>query len=331
MKLSTMKVLLVRLSSMGDLIHTLPAITDLSRYRPDIELHWLCEKSFADIARLHPFIKHIHMLEWRKWRTKLFQSDTWRALGSLKTDLRQAHYQQVVDSQGLIKSAVFAKWACAPIGGLDWHSAREPLASCFYANKFAVKKGEDAVWRNRQLFAQMFDYQADGAPDFGAVMPENASGSLKHLPEQYYVALHATSRDGKLWAFGHWLKFLNKLYESDGLPIMLPWGNLAEKQRAEQMADALPFVRVCAPLTLLQLADLLAKSRAVVGVDTGLLHLANAVNCPLVGIYTDSDPMKTGVQSSDWAKSVGGVGQMPSVNEVFDLLEICLKNKFQAD
>lgn len=323
------KYLLVRLSSMGDLIHTLPAITDLSRHRPEVDLHWLCEAAFADIARLHPFVKQVHMMRWRSWRKKLFQAATWREINQLKNNLQSNYFNQVIDSQGLIKSAVFAKMVGSPILGLDKHSAREPFAAHFYQQGFAVQKGKDAVWRNRQLFAQIFDYQIEGAPDFGVRIPPEVSDSLK-LPASYYVALHATSRDSKLWLMDNWLNLFKQIQKQDPIPILLTWGNETERQRAEKMAGALPFVQVCSKFNLLQATFLLQNAKAVVGVDTGLLHLANAVNVPLVGIYTDSDPVKTGVQPSDWARHIGGVGQMPNVAEVFDLLEQCLKNKIQA-
>lgn len=311
-----MKLLLVRLSSMGDLIHTLPAITDLSRHRPDIELHWLCETAFADIARLHPFVRQVNTMSWRQWRKHLLQAHTWRELAQLKHQLEHAHYDQVLDSQGLLKSALFARWGKASITGLDKHSAREPLASYFYQQRIAVAKGQDAVWRNRQLFAQAFAYTVEGSADFGVRIADDVA--LPELPSQYHVALHATSRDSKLWAVDNWLGLLRELHQQDGLPVLLPWGNDRERERAETIAHALPFAQVCPKLNLLQASAVLARARAVVGVDTGLLHLANAVNCVTVGIYTDSDPVKTGVQPSDWAINLGGVGQSPSVAEVLE-------------
>lgn len=322
-----MKILLVRLSSMGDLIHTLPAISDLAQHRPDVELHWLCERGFADIARLHPFVKQVHSMSWRAWRKQLFQAATWQEIRQLKHDLAAQHFDFVLDSQGLLKSAAFAKLANAPVWGLDAASARESLAARFYGKTFAVKKGEDAVWRNRQLFAQAFGYEMTGAPDFGVRVPNDFSGSLKDLPAQYYVALHATSRDSKLWAVENWLALLGQIHTNDPLPILLPWGNDTEKQRAEYLAQRLPFAVVCPKLSLLQAAQLLAGAKAVVGVDTGLLHLANAVNRPLVGIYTDSAPVKTGVQSSKISMNLGGIQQNPSVQEVFDTLQTCLNHQ----
>lgn len=314
-----MKTLLVRMSSMGDLIHTLPAVDDLSRMRPDVELHWLCEAGFADIARLHPFVCEVHIVRWRQWRKELLQADTWRALGGLRGGLRSAHFDCVLDSQGLFKSALFSRVVGAPVWGLDSGSAREGGAAAFYQRSFAVAKGLDAVLRNRMLFAQAFSYEMPEEMRFGVVVPE--AGFLPNLPERYYVALHATSRDSKLWRQDYWLDLMRRLYESDGGITYLPWGNEMERLRAQQMAEQLPYAQVCDRLTLLQAAYLLRGAQGVVGVDTGLLHLANALDKPLVGIYTDTDPKKTGVQTSARAENVGGEGLMPEVDEVFNLLK----------
>lgn len=137
-----MKVLLVRLSSMGDLIHTLPAIEDLARLRPDVELHWLCEAGFADIARLHPFVKRVHTLRWRQWRKQLGKTATWQAMASLRRDLQHERYDWVLDSQGLIKSAAFAKMAHAPVKGLNSRSAREGRLHGFISNRLRCKRGK---------------------------------------------------------------------------------------------------------------------------------------------------------------------------------------------
>lgn len=319
-----MKILLVRLSSMGDLIHTLPALSDLRQYRPDIELDWLTEAAFADIARLHPSVRVVKTLRWRQWRKTPFQAAVRRELATLRRDLQAERYDWVLDAQGLLKSAAFARFAGAPVYGLDGSSAREPLAALFYARRFAVEKGRDAVWRNRQLLAQAFGYTPDDAADFGVVLPETAA--VADLSSDYAVALHASSRDSKLWPQNHWRDCLKRLHEHYGWTIYLPWGSETERTRAEQLAQDLPFVRVCPRMDLLQAAALLRGAQAVLGVDTGLLHLADAVGAPLVGIYTDSDPAKTGVQPSPRAVSLGGIGQIPSVDEVMQALAI----SFQA-
>ena len=320
-----MKTLLVRLSSMGDLIHTLPAIEDLARMRPEVELHWLCEAGFADIARLHPFVKHVHVMKWRQWRKQLTQIETWREINGLKKSLLRNHFDDVLDSQGLLKSALFAKAANAPIHGLDSYSARERWASLFYDKTYPIPKGKSAVWRNRALFAQVFGYRMPSEQHFGLVVPE--AGRLNDLPPRYYVALHATSRDSKLWPQQHWLELLQKLHAASNAPVYLPWGNEAEKARADSIAAALPFARVCEKMNLLQAAYLLKHAEGVAGVDTGLLHLANALDVPVVGIYTDTDPAKTGVQVSAWAQNLGNAGKIPAAETVYQVLLECIEAK----
>ncbi|UOO81961.1 lipopolysaccharide heptosyltransferase I [Uruburuella testudinis] len=323
-----MKILLVRLSSMGDLIHTLPAVDDLSRMRPDIELHWLCEAGFADIARLHPFVKRVHLMHGRKWRKQLTQTATWREIGRLKSDLQQQNFDNVLDSQGLIKSALFAKAANAPVQGLDFYSARERWAALLYNKVYPVPKGRNAVWRNRALFAQAFTYRMPSEQRFGLSVPP--AGRLENLPPHYYVALHATSRDSKLWPLDYWLDLLQKLHQREHAPVYLPWGSLQERERAESIAAKLPFARVCEKMNLLQAAYLLAHATGVAGVDTGLLHLANALDVPVVGIYTDTDPAKTGVQISAWSQNLGNAGQIPLPERVYEALSDCIAAKDEA-
>ncbi len=323
-----MKTLLVRLSSMGDLIHTLPAVEDLSCMRPEVELHWLCEAGFADIARLHPFVKQVHVMKWRQWRKQLTQAATWREIGSLRQSLLRSRFDNVLDSQGLLKSALFAKAANAPIHGLDFYSARERWAALLYNKTYPVAKGKNAVWRNRALFAQAFGYRIPSEQHFGLVVPE--AGRLNDLPEKYYVALHATSRDSKLWPQQHWLDLLCRLNAHSGATVYLPWGSEAEKKRADSMAAELPFARVCEKMNLLQAAYLLKHAEGVAGVDTGLLHLANALDTPVVGIYTDTDPAKTGVQISPWSQNLGNAGKIPAAETVYRVLLECIEAKRQA-
>nr|WP_255758759.1 lipopolysaccharide heptosyltransferase I [Neisseria lisongii] len=318
------KILLVRLSSMGDLIHTLPAVSDLAAAYPDVELHWLCEAGFADIAKLHPFVKKIHVMKWRYWRKHLTQKAVWQEIGRLKNDLQAEQFDFVLDSQGLVKSAAFAKMAAAPVKGLDWQSAREPLASLLYQNKFAVEVGRNAVWRNRKLFAQVFDYAVPETLTFGLRVPP-----CEHISadKPYYVFLHATSAERKLWPVEYWRELLADLTHHQDCAVYLPWGNESERQRAQEIAAGFAKAAVCDKMNLIEAAQLLKGAQGVAGVDTGLLHLANALDCPLVGIYTDTDPHKTGIQPSAWAKNLGNIGSVPSVQEVYAGLAACVAAK----
>ena len=314
-----MKILLVRMSSMGDLVHTLPAIEDLANARSDIELHWLCEESFADIALLHPFVKQIHTLKWRAWRKKIVSRETIAAIGNLKKNLSSQHFDFVLDSQGLIKSAAFAKFAHSPIYGLDKHSAREPFANHFYTQKYFVERHRNAVWRNRKLFSQVFGYNFDeNSVAFGARLPETFL-LPQHIqtPPAYHIALTATSADKKLWAEENWRTLFMLMHQKDSVPILLPFGNQAEEERANRIANGLPFVKICPKMTLLQAAAVLSNAQSIIGVDTGLLHLANAFNRPTIGIYTATDPTKTGVIESQTAQNIGNINITPTTEEVF--------------
>ncbi|WP_366515126.1 lipopolysaccharide heptosyltransferase I [Paludibacterium sp.] len=312
-----MKVLIVRTSSMGDLIHTWPAITELVKHYPNLNLSWLAEENFADIATLHPAVNTVIPLAWRRWRQHILSPGTWHEIRQMKQQLRAEHWDVVIDSQGLLKSAIPARMAGGPIAGFDWRSSREPLASLLYSKTYRVERRQSAVARNRQLFAQAFGYSVDGEAKFGITPGERADW----LPADGYVMLlHATSRASKEWPESHWIDLARRLYADHGLTAVFPWGNEKERQRAMRLAGALSHAMVAPRMTLIEAASALGHAKAVVGVDTGLSHLANALDVPQVAIYTDTDPQLTGVCETSCAVNIGGIGQMPSVDAVLAAL-----------
>jgi heptosyltransferase-1 len=222
-----------------------------------------------------------------------------------------------VDSQGLLKSAWFARYPQATIAGFDKNSIREPLASHFYQQVYPVKRGEDAIWRNRALLSQVFGYTISSEVSFGGQVPESVD--KVDMPKQYHVALHATSKDEKLWPEDKWHALFELMYKKTQEPIYLPWGNETELARAKRLQQGHDFVHICPRYSLLQAALLLQNAQSVVGVDTGLLHLANAFDQVIVGIYLDSNPALTGVQTSTWAQNIGNKNENPSIEAVFIL------------
>ena len=311
------KILLVRTSSMGDLVHTLPAVTDLARHFPHWRIDWLAEEAFAEIARLHPAVDKVWACAVRRWRKRLYMPAVWQEISHLRQQLATEHYQVVVDAQGLLKSAVLGRWAAGDVMvGFDRNSIREPVASYFYQKGYPVSRGLGAVLRNRMLLARAFGYQIDeNKVDFGL-----AALQLPSVPElsttPYCVALTATSRPSKEWPETHWLTLAESLYHQYGWRCVLPWGNEKERERAERLAQQMPAAFVPPRLSLTEAAALLSHAACVVGVDTGLSHLANALDKPLVALYTDTDPAKTGVIPSLRARNLGGVGQLPTPHEV---------------
>jgi len=305
------RILLVKTSSMGDVLHNLPVVTDIRRHYPGAEIDWVVEENFAALPALHPGVKQILTVAIRRWRKSWWASR--KEIKAMCSRLSARHYDLVLDTQGLLKSALIARCAGAAKCGFDWNSAREPLASLFYNRTFPVPRQQHAVERNRQLAAQALGYALDGPADYGLKAPELA---LPWAPPQpYAVFLHATSRDDKLWAEPNWVA-LGAQFSQAGMRIVLPWGNEAERTRAERLCGAIPGTVRAPRLKLDEAAALLGRARAAVGVDTGLSHLAAALGVPTVGLYTATDPGLTGLHAGARAVNLGGKATSPAVAEV---------------
>lgn len=304
-----MRILIVKTSSLGDVIHNLPVVSDIRRHFPDAAVDWCVEENFAAIPRLHPGVVGIVPLAIRRWRKALFSAATWREIGAFRSALQAKAYDAVIDTQGLLKSAVVARRARGPLAGYAADSAREPVAARFYDRRFSVATDAHAVVRNRRLVAAALGYAVDDAPDYGIAA---APADFPWLPAQPYVVfLTATSRDDKLWPESHWLE-LGRQLNALGYAAVLPGGSAVERGRAARLAAAIPGAVAAPPLSIPQLAALLAGSRAAVGVDTGLTHLAVALKIPTVALYTATDPGLTGVLGAGFHRNLGGKAQVPA-------------------
>ena len=312
-----MRILIVKTSSLGDVIHNLPVVSDIRQHFPDAVIDWCVEESFAAIPRLHPAVAEIVPVAIRRWRKALWQASTWREIGAMRRRLRAGAYDLVIDTQGLVKSALVARQAAAPIAGYAAGSAREPGASRFYDRYFIVSRTAHAVVRNRLLVAAALGYEIDGEPDYGIAV---APADFDWLPKApYAVFLTATSRDDKLWPEAHWLALGQKLH-AQGIAAVLPGGSAVERERAARLAGAIPGAVAAPPLSIPQLAALLAGGKAAIGVDTGLTHLAVALNIPTVALYTATDPGLTGVLGAGFHRNLGGKAQIPPMQDVLDEL-----------
>ncbi|MEZ2329151.1 lipopolysaccharide heptosyltransferase I [Mesorhizobium sp. RCC_202] len=286
-----MKVLIVKTSSMGDVIHTFPAVEDALRNRPDVTFDWCVEETFAGIVALHPAIRTIHKVAIRRWRKQLFDSGTWREMAGLRRALRASRYDLVIDAQGLLKSALVAVQAGAPIAGLDRASAREPSATLFYRRKYAVPRDLHAIERTRRLFGLALDYQPDLAVLGSGIVPP--AGGLSNVEGKTAFLLHGTSREDKKWPVEGWIETARLLAARQFTPVVT-WSNEAEKNVAEAIVGAVPQAVLVPKSQLSEIAAILGRSALVIGADTGLTHLASAFGLPTVAIFLATEPGLTG-------------------------------------
>lgn len=312
------RILIVKTTSMGDVIHALPVIQDILLHFPQAQIDWLVEENFAEIPRLHPHVHQVFTVAVRRWRKQLLHCQTWREISVVKRGLAAQSYDVVIDAQGLVKSAWMARWAHGPRHGYDAQSIREPLASRFYQHRYAISYQQHAVTRMRTLVAQSVGYAAPQAlPDYGL---RGSQSLVMALPESlppstpFWLALHATSRDSKLWPEAYWVA-LGRHYSVAGLTMLMPWASAAEKARAERIAAQVPQAQVLPRLGLQPLATVMRHAQFAVGVDTGLSHLAAALDVPVVALYTDTNPALTGVAGGRHVAAVnlGGKQQVPDL------------------
>ncbi|ESY64849.1 MULTISPECIES: lipopolysaccharide heptosyltransferase I [Mesorhizobium] len=286
-----MKVLIVKTSSMGDVIHTFPAVEDASLARPDVSFDWCVEEAFAGIVALHPAIGRIHTVAIRRWRKALLDGATWREAAALRRTLRECRYDLVIDAQGLLKSALVARQAGAPIAGFNRSSSREPSATLFYDVTYGVPRNLHAIERTRRLFGQALGYQPDLSTLNSGIVPPPVTPA--NIGANTAFLLHGTSREDKKWPPGDWIGTARLLVERGMAPVTT-WSNEREKAVAEAIARAVPSTVVLPKSPLADIAAILGRSTLVIGADTGLTHLASAFGLPTVAVFLATEPGLTG-------------------------------------
>jgi heptosyltransferase I len=310
------EILFIKTSSLGDVIHHFPALTEAQIRLPAARFSWVVEEAFAPLVRLHPAVSEVVPVALRRWRRGLLKPSTWREVAKFAATLRRRRYDEIVDAQGLLfKSALIVRLARGRRHGYDAASIRERAAAWLYDVQHAIARDRHAIARNRMLTALALGYAPDGAPDFG--LERSSLAGAAQAP--YGILLHATARPEKEWSESQWIA-LGRTLQARG-PLVLPWGNEAERMRSTRIAAALASADVPSRRPLDAMARLIAGASFVVGVDTGLLHLAAALGVPLVAIFAGSEPGLTGPMGRGPIAVVGGMGQIPSASEASSALE----------
>ena len=306
------QALVIRPSSLGDIVHALPIVHDLKRHRPGIEIDWVAEEQFTSLVALNRGVRRVIPLALRRWRRSMVVRNTWREFAAFRRELKLVPYDVVIDLQEQLKGALVAWLARGPAHGPDRASIREPVATAMYRHTHRIDPRQHLIDRCRQLAGKALGYEPSGEPRFDLAPPPEPS------PQEspFAVCLHATSRTDKLWPESHWHALIGGLARA-GLRVLLVSGNDEEAKRSIRLAEGNSAATVLSRRELPALAALLARADLVCGVDTGLTHLAAALGTPTIAIFIATDPRLAGVErASKRARDVGGVGIVPAPDEI---------------
>jgi heptosyltransferase-1 len=314
-----LNILLVRVSSLGDVLHNLPMVADILRRHPDANIDWVVEEGYVSLVRLNPQVRKIIPFALRRWRKSLGQAATRAEIRAFFKTLREQQYDYVFDTQGLLKTGIIMGAARLKPGGSkvglangSEGSGYEGISRWFHTRSIALDPRTHAVARGRLVAAAALGYSADTAPDFGLPGPDSSKRPA-WMPEQdYAVFFHGTAREAKKWAPDNWVALGQALAP---MAVLLAWGSAFEKAEAEALAARLPNARVLPRLSMDEAVTLARNAALAVGVDTGLTHIAAAFLRPTVELYCDSPKWKTEGNWSSCIVNLGDKGAPPTADD----------------
>ena len=330
------KILLVKLSSLGDVLHNLPIVWDLRARLPEAQIDWVVEEGYVHL--LTPLlskdgfkgIDRIVPFGLRRWKKNLLKLSTWKQFFHFKKELQEVSYDIIIETQGLLKSAIVCSLAkkssgvvIAGLANATEFSGYEPIARSFYNQSVQVPRQCHAVDRSRWVMCSALDWlllERSNAPQF---YPDKYIQSLKlpvkpisaRLVAPYALCFHSTAREAKRWPNSHWVA-LGKELAGRGYQVVLPWGSSAEQAISKEIASQIPNALVPPAFSIEDAFSVIAGAVLTVGVDTGLTHLAAVLNKPTVEIYCDSPLWKTERYWSSNIRNVGDISNPPTVAEV---------------
>ncbi|MFN8770376.1 MAG: lipopolysaccharide heptosyltransferase I [Neisseriaceae bacterium] len=320
------KILIIRLSSIGDIIHTFPMVYDIKNNIKDVCIDWVVDESFKDLLKYNKNVNNVITVPFRKWKKNkiklIYNFRNWYK------QLENKEYDFIIDSQGLIKSAILTRYFNGNVYGYDCSSAREKLASFLYKNKIKISKNVLATTKNRLLCQKIFNYNINLQHiDFG-IEEYFKEENIKIVDYEYVIFFHAASKDEKKYPIENWINVANHILQNSKLKIILPYGNKKEKQESFEIKNKINSDRVIVPEKIYSFSEiyfLIYGASFIIGVDTGLIHLSNALNKKTIALYTNTDSKKTGIIETDISKNLGGIQLIPDYKEINLLFDKIMK------
>ncbi|RXZ33771.1 lipopolysaccharide heptosyltransferase I [Oxalobacteraceae bacterium CAVE-383] len=319
-----MNILIVRVSSLGDVVHNMPLLADVHRHFPDAQIDWVVEEAYTDLVGLNPHVRSIIPIALRRWRKRLWSASVRAEIAAFYRRLRAVEYDLVLDTQGLLKTGLVMQMARLAPGGrraglanATEDSGYEPLSRLFHHLSVTVELRAHAVARGRAVAAAALGYAATDEIDFALQAPAASTSASRPWSElnRYAVFFHGTAGADKQWPIASWREIAAML-AARGMPVLLPWGDRKELARAQQIAADLPNVQVLPQLNLMDAVALAQGAALAIGVDTGLTHVAAAYCRPTIELYIASPRWKTEGYWSPNIVNLGDAGAVPSVAEV---------------
>ena len=333
---SAPKILLVKLSSLGDVLHNLPIFWDLRARLPHAQIDWAVEEGYVHL--LQPLLSkdgfrgvdRIIPFGLRRWKKNLFKLQTWKEFFAFRKALQAVSYDVLIETQGLLKSALVCalarKSSYAVVAGLanpTEFSGYEPMARAFYNQCVQVPNQCHAIDRSRWVMSSALDWPLPNRQESPThFYPESyvaqlgsseISSDLRILKKPFILCFHCTAREAKRWSNEHWIS-LGKSLSSKGYQIVFPWGNSSEKKISVQLASQIEGAIVPGAFSIQEAFPIIASAALTVGVDTGLTHLAAVLGKPTIEIYCDSPRWKTEGYWSDQIINLGDIKAPPTVN-----------------
>ena len=325
-----MRILIVKVSSLGDIIHTLPAVTDAKRAHPNLVFDWVVEENFTEVPSWHPAVDRVIPVAIRRWRKSMMKTYLNHEFRAFKRALQGTRYDFVIDAQGLIKSGIISRMSRGLTIGLSNRTVREPLAALFYNKAYSVPWTEHAVDRVRQLFSRALQYQYDAGSISYGIDRNKLNISDEGESSKKVVFLHGTTWSTKHWPKYFWRQLALHATKS-GFEVLLPWGDFIEKKRAEYISNGNDKVKVLERQSLSGVAQHINNSKGVIAVDTGLGHLAAALEKPTVSLYGPTDPGLSGTFGLNQVHLVSNLDCAPCVKKICSYSGPEIRDTFDED